>query len=117
MPPPRRSQPLRRRGARLEQRERFLVYAEGDVSETKYLKGVRSELGRSGPNIVIGTTHGEPLGLVRDAIAHQRRDRQQGDGFDHVWCVFDVECPEPHCTLRITAGGSPPSRLAHAPKP
>jgi hypothetical protein len=96
MPPSRRSQPLRRRGARLEQRERFLVYAEGDVSEMTYLKGVRSELGRSGPNIVIGTTHGEPLGLVRDAVAHQRRDRQQGDGFDHVWCVFDVECPKPH---------------------
>jgi hypothetical protein len=44
-----RGKPLSRRAGRREQRDRFLIYAEGDVSETIYLKGVRSDLGRSGP--------------------------------------------------------------------
>jgi hypothetical protein len=35
-----RGKPLSRRAGRREQRDRFLIYAEGDVSETIYLKGV-----------------------------------------------------------------------------
>jgi hypothetical protein len=60
---------------------------------------VRSDLGRSGPGIVLGTTHGEPYGLVRDAIKHRDRVRLAGDAFTQVWYVFDVESPEPHASL------------------
>jgi hypothetical protein len=94
-----RGRPLSRRAGKREQRDRFLIYAEGEVSETIYLKGVRSDLGRSGPGIVLGTTHGEPYGLVRDAIKHRDRERLAGDAFTQVWCVFDVESPEPHPSL------------------
>lgn len=59
----RREKPMRRRTGTIKQRDRFLVYTEGNVSESIYLKGVRRDLGRSGPNIVLGTTYGEPLGL------------------------------------------------------
>jgi hypothetical protein len=88
----------RKRGKR-EERARFLIYTEGDVTEVLYVKGVRSDLGRGGPNIVLGPTHGDPLGLVRDAIKHRDRERWQGDSFDQVWCVFDVECPTPHASF------------------
>ena len=92
----RKTRPLQRRSGTLPQRSRFLVYAEGAVSETIYIRGLRRDLGRSGPNIEIGSTHGEPLGLVRDAVKHADRERRQGDPFNQVWCVFDVESPEPH---------------------
>lgn len=99
MPRSRRENSLRRRTGRLEQRERFLIYVEGEVSEPLYLNGVRAELGRSGPNVVIGRTHGEPLGLVEAAIGHRERDRRDGNPFTQVWCVFDVESPTPHGAL------------------
>jgi RloB-like protein len=90
---------LRRRAGTLEQRSRFLVYAEGSVTEEIYIRGARADLGRVGPNIEIGSTHGEPLKLVRDAVRHQEREYSQGDAFNQVWCVFDVESPEPHGSL------------------
>ena len=90
---------LQRSTGRLEQRQRFLIYVEGDVSESLYLKGVRRDLGRAGPNIEIGGTHGEPLGLVRAAIAQRERERREGNPFSQVWCVFDVEAPQPHGAL------------------
>jgi hypothetical protein len=99
VPSSRRGSALRRRAGGLEQRERFLVYVEGEVSESLYLNGVRRELGRSGPNIEIGGTHGEPLGLIRAAIDHRERERQDGNPFTQVWCVFDVESPTPHGAL------------------
>lgn len=102
-----KKRPLRRSTGRLEQRKRFLIYVEGDVSESLYLKGVRRDLGRSGPGIVIGSTHGEPLGLVRAAIDHRERERRDGNPFTQVWCVFDVESPTPHPSLdeAITLAG------------
>jgi AAA15 family ATPase/GTPase len=87
---------LKRRAPKLKQHDRFLVYAEGDVTESIYLKGVRRDLGRRGPRLEIGSTHGEPLGLVNAAIKHQTREKAAGDAFDQVWCVFDVESPKPH---------------------
>jgi hypothetical protein len=90
---------LKRRAPKLKQRDRFLVYAEGDVTESIYLRGVHQDLGRHGPHLEIGTTHGEPLGLVNAAIKHQAREEQAGDGFDQVWCVFDVESPTPHASF------------------
>ena len=93
----RKSKSLQRRPGRLSQRSRFLIYVEGSVSETLYIRGMRSDLGRRGPNITLGSTRGEPLGLVREALRH--REREQGDSFDQVWCVFDVESPDPHASL------------------
>lgn len=52
----------------------------------------------------IGQQHGEPLGLVKAAIDHQARaHRCREDKFtpyDEVWCIMDVEAPEPHARLR-----------------
>lgn len=58
-----------------------------------------ANLARAGPAIVVGAAHGEPLGLVRAAVAHQQRARLEGDAFDEVWCVMDVENPAPHPSL------------------
>ncbi len=53
--------------------------------------------------IKIGAGHGEPYQLVKAAIEHQRRAPQQAEDryetYDQVWCVFDVEAPQPHPRL------------------
>ena len=94
-----RAKSLKRKNGKLEQRSRFLIYAEGSVSEAIYVNGVKGDLGRSGPGIELGRTHGEPLGLVRSAISHKEREQQLGDSFNQVWCIFDVEAPEPHASF------------------
>lgn len=99
----RNGKPLDRKSGSRQQKQRFLLYCEGAVTEGAYFKGLRSELRSKGVTIKLGNTSGEPLGLVQDAIAHQERaPRSREDGFesyDHVWCVFDVEAPRPHPTL------------------
>lgn len=94
-----RGKSLRQGRGLLTQIERFLIYTEGAVSESIYLKGLRADLGRRGPSIELGRVHGEPFGLVKAAIEHQARQQREGDGFDEVWCVFDVECPAPHSSI------------------
>jgi hypothetical protein len=95
----RKAKSLRRRAGSREQRERFLIYTESDVREPSYLNGLLGDFDRTGPSVVFGATHGEPLGLVRAAIQHKRREQQAGDGFSQVWCVFDVDCPQPRASL------------------
>lgn len=98
----RKAKPLRRRAGSTAQRERFLVYTESDVREPGYLNGLLGNHlpgGGGRPAVVFGTVHGEPLGLVRAAIAHKRREQRAGDAFSQVWCVFDVHCPGPRPSL------------------
>ncbi|MDG4807311.1 RloB family protein [Micromonospora sp. WMMD1120] len=37
--------------------------------------------------------------MVEKAIAEADRAAAQGDGYDEVWCVFDVEAPRAHARL------------------
>jgi hypothetical protein len=100
----RRAKPLRRHAGSREQRKRFLIYTESDISEPSYLNGLLGgplpgSPGRVGPSVVFGATHGEPLVLVHAAIRHKRREQLAGDAFSQVWCVFDVHCPQPRASL------------------
>ena len=40
-----------------------------------------------------------PIEIVTGAAARPRRNQGGGEGFDSVWCVFDVEQPRPHPSL------------------
>ncbi|NYJ33039.1 RloB family protein [Nocardiopsis aegyptia] len=62
----------------------------------------------SNVSIEVGSQHGEPYKLVRAAqkrmgSAHRRR-RDQGDRYNEVWCVIDVEAPRPHDSLDEAMG-------------
>jgi len=96
----RRSKPLRRQAGTRPLGKRYLVYCEGKITEQIYLDGVKQELHNAGVQIVVGPKHGEPLGLVMAADRHASRVGRRGpQGFDEVWCVFDVESPLPHGSL------------------
>lgn len=80
-----------------------MIYCEGELTEVSYFKGVRRELRAGTVQIEIGREHGEPYGLVEEAIDHQRhapeRESDRFERYDQVWCVFDVEAPQPHPKL------------------
>ncbi|WP_419838209.1 RloB family protein [Candidatus Poriferisodalis sp.] len=40
-----------------------------------------------------------PIKIVTGAARAPRRNQRGGEGFDSVWCVFDVEQPRPHPSL------------------
>ncbi|GAA1900798.1 RloB family protein [Actinomadura bangladeshensis] len=94
----RRSKALQRKQGKLAERKRFLIYCEGEVTERLYLGAWKRQLRI--PGVKFGSTFGEPLGLVRAAIDHQSRAPHSADdqymAYDHVWCVVDVEAPNPH---------------------
>jgi hypothetical protein len=97
----RSSKPLRRDQGNRQEQKRFLIYCEGKVTERLYLGALRRELRI--PGVQFGAVHGEPLGLVKAAIAHKERaPRSAADKctpYDEVWCVLDVEAPSPHPSL------------------
>jgi hypothetical protein len=99
-----RDKPLRRRHGNRQERQRFLIYCEGSVTEDLYFNELRRELRAATVSIKLGRHHGEPYQLVEEAIEHQRRAPQRAEDryetYDQVWCVFDVEAPRSHPRLR-----------------
>ena len=99
----RHDKPLRRRHGDRQERQRFLIYCEGSVTEEQYFNELRRELRAATVSIKLGRHHGEPYRLVEEAIEHQRRAPQRAEDryetYDQVWCVFDVEAPQSHPRL------------------
>ncbi|MEO3773765.1 RloB family protein [Micromonospora sp. B9E7] len=91
--------PLRRQPGTRQERKTYLVCCEGENTEPLYFKGLRRELRAGNVRIEVFSGHGEPYGVVEKAVAEANRAATQGDGYDEVWCVFDVEAPEAHARL------------------
>ncbi|MFG1883823.1 RloB family protein [Micromonospora sp. NPDC049102] len=95
----RSGKPLRRQpGTRLE-RKTYLVCSEGENTETLYFKGLPRELRAGNVRIEVFSGKGEPYGVVEKAVAEANRAAVQGEDYDEVWCVFDVEAPGAHARL------------------
>lgn len=96
---PRRDGLKRRVGTR-EPKRTFLVLCEGKKTEPGYLAALRelpevkdaAEVG-----VRVDTSHAgdAPLTLVEAAINLKARS----DEIDELWCLFDVEAPDPHPNL------------------
>lgn len=65
------------------------------------------ELRSANISIQMGKTHGEAYKLVNAAKKHKegahRRRGDQGEPYDEVWCVIDVEAPRPQDSLEEAA--------------
>ena len=76
---------------RREQRKRFLIVVEGEVTECDYFHAIRKS--RSLPKELIQVEPPpptSPLEIVRKAV-RLRDEQRERDPYDEVWCVFDVE--------------------------
>ena len=76
----------------------FLIVVEGEATELRYLKAVRSRLGLKAAAVHVSHgKHTDPVGIVRDAVL--RRDEQlelaggsfPAAAYDQTWVVFDRE--------------------------
>lgn len=96
----RQKRSLGRTGKTRPEQRRFLIYCEDECAGKQYFKGLGAELRSLPVRLCIGPRHGEPVTLVKDAIAHRNRAPQSAQdrytAYDEVWCVMDVEAPRPH---------------------
>lgn len=101
MAPRRRDQrSLRRRTPQIDERARFVIFCEGELTEPLYLKAFASlpEV-RSVASLDIRGMGCEPRRLVEEARVAKRSERGQSTGSTEYWCVFDVEAPTQHARL------------------
>lgn len=90
--------PPRPRTTPQRQIRQILVFVEGRRTEDGYFK----HWGRRNRSKVIVNVHefnGDPLSLVRRAVAEQKYERyeekhRRGQPHDEIWCVFDVDAHE-----------------------
>ncbi len=77
-----------------ESRDVFLIFTEGDIEEI-YFKQYRTYKLKSQNKIAIhiyNPEHTDPLGIVRDALAHKSRlNRREQEMFKDIFCVFDLD--------------------------
>ncbi|MGE4163993.1 MAG: RloB family protein, partial [Vicinamibacterales bacterium] len=103
------SERLNRTEGSRQPRRTYVRFCEGKRTEPSYFEGIRRQLRRAAVDIRVRPQVGSPSRLVRHAV------RADLDGVDEVWCLFDVEAPEPHGdldeALRLAAG-NPAIRLA-----
>ena len=82
---------LRRRAPQRESYERVLNICEGRRSETGYFLGLVDEYRLSTVNIRIKGIGKDPSALVQEAIDLQKQERELGEEYDQIFCVFDKD--------------------------
>ncbi len=94
------AKPLNRRAPQIDERDRFVIFCEGELTEPLYLKAFASlpEV-RSIATLDIRGMGYEPRRLVEEAKNVKRSERNHWIGVTKYWCVFDVEAPKPHDRL------------------
>lgn len=70
--------------------EKILIVCEGEKTEPYYFAGARNYYGLSTVNVEVrGESGSDPLSVVNFARQRYREEKDAGDAFDKVYCVFD----------------------------
>ena len=87
-----RASELARRKARREPYAKVLVVCEGEKTEPNYFNGLKDHYGLNSANVeVCGECGSDPLSIYRYARQLYREEKDAGDPFDRVYCVFDKD--------------------------
>lgn len=87
---PKSAKSLRRGQPKRAAYEKILIVCEGEKTEPYYFEGARNYYGLSTVNVEVrGDSGSDPLSVVRFAKQRYREEKDAGDAFDKVYCVFD----------------------------
>lgn len=89
------ARPARRKVTKNASKRALLVFTEGDVTEDVYLLHWWRKY-RAGVTVEIDQFQGDPLSLVKKAVAAKKKGEREekggrGPAHDQVWCVFDED--------------------------
>lgn len=90
---------LKRRAVRRESYAKILIVCEGEKTEPNYFIGARDHYKLNTANVeVTGECGSDPMSIVNFAKQRYRQEKDLGDSFDKVFCVFDKDTPD-KCVL------------------
>ena len=89
MPHPKPRNSPGRPGAKREPYDRVLIVCEGKKTEPSYFGELVDHYRLSTANIMVVGSGSDPHTVVRKAKELQEREKQQGEQYDEVYCVFD----------------------------
>lgn len=71
---------------------KVLIVCEGEKTEPNYFNGLKDHYGLNSANVeVCGECDSDPLSVVEFAKGRYREEKNAGDPFDRVYCVFDKD--------------------------
>ncbi|MDQ6953339.1 MAG: RloB family protein [Mariprofundaceae bacterium] len=83
---------LARRKSRRASYAKVLIVCEGEKTEPNYFNGLKDHYGLNSANIeVCGECGSDLLSIVEFASDRYLEERNAGDPFDRVYCVFDKD--------------------------
>lgn len=83
---------LTRRKAQRAPYAKVLIVCEGEKTEPHYFNGLKDHYGLNSANVEIcGDCGSDPLSIIGHARQRYREEKDAGDAFDKVFCVFDKD--------------------------
>jgi hypothetical protein len=88
----RQARDLARRKGRRAPYAKVLIVCEGEKTEPHYFNELKDHYGLNSANIEIcGDCGSDPLSIIQHAKQRYREEKDAGDAFDKVFCVFDKD--------------------------
>lgn len=83
---------LQRKGARRAAYKKILIVCEGEKTEPNYFAGAREYYELNTVNVEVrGDCSSDPMSIVSFAKQRYREEKDAGDPFDKIYCVFDKD--------------------------
>lgn len=83
---------LQRQGARRAAYKKILIVCEGEKTEPNYFEGAREYYELNTVNVEVrGDCDSDPMSIVSFAKQRYREEKDAGDPFDQIYCVFDKD--------------------------
>lgn len=86
-----RANSLTRRKSFREPYPKVLIVCEGEKTEPNYFNGLKNHLRLNSANVAIVGEGATPAKIVERAKKLEKREKERGDPFDQVYCVFDKD--------------------------
>ncbi len=71
--------------------DKVLIVCEGEKTEPNYFNGLKNHLRLKSANVAIVGEGATPAKIVERAKELEKREKERGDPFDKVFCVFDKD--------------------------
>ena len=111
----RRAKDLARRKSSRAPYDRVLIVCEGAKTEPNYLRELVDCLKLSSANVEVdGDSGSSPISVVQHAKRRYREERDKGDTFDRVFCVFDKDTHTTYNEALSACAGFRPSGVFQA---
>lgn len=83
---------LKRKAARREAYKKILIICEGEKTEPNYFEDVREYYRLNTVNVEVrGDCGSDPMSIINFAKQRFREEKDAGDPFEQVYCVFDKD--------------------------